>query len=115
MQVRKDKAEKKLVDATRDAELMREKMQRKMDDLATLLKRKEKEFEETMDHLQTDIDSLESERGELKNKLKDITKKTLIEGISKSQASSASAFLAQAAAGGPVSLGPSVPTPVRVS
>jgi hypothetical protein len=48
------------------------------------LKRKEKEFEETMDHLQADIDSLESERGELKDKLKNYSKKALIEGISKS-------------------------------
>ena len=31
---------------------------------------KEKEFEETMDHLQSDIDSLESERGALREKLK---------------------------------------------
>jgi dynactin 1 len=48
------------------------------------LKRKEKEFEETMDHLQADIDSLELERGELKEKLKNYSKKALIEGISKS-------------------------------
>lgn len=32
--------------------------------------RKEKEFEETMDHLQCDIDSLENERGQLRDKLK---------------------------------------------
>lgn len=32
--------------------------------------RKEKEFEETMDHLQQDIDSLETERGALRDKLK---------------------------------------------
>ena len=31
---------------------------------------KEKEFEETMDHLQQDIDSLENERGALREKLK---------------------------------------------
>jgi dynactin 1 len=55
-----------------------------LDDAQQLLKRKEKEFEETMDHLQADIDSLESERGELKEKLKNYSKKALIEGISKS-------------------------------
>lgn len=43
-----------------------------------------------MDHLQADIDSLESERGELKDKLKNYSKKALIEGISKSAASSSS-------------------------
>lgn len=32
--------------------------------------RKEKEFEETMDHLQSDIDSLENERSDLRDKLK---------------------------------------------
>lgn len=44
-----------------------------------MLKRKEKEFEETMDHLQADIDSLETERGELKDKLKNFTKKAILE------------------------------------
>lgn len=38
--------------------------------LAFLYFRKEKEFEETMDHLQNDIDSLEHERGALREKLK---------------------------------------------
>lgn len=38
------------------------------------LSRKEKEFEETMDHLQQDIDSLETERGALRDKLKLYTK-----------------------------------------
>ena len=51
--------------------------------MQTLLKRKEKEFEETMDQLQNDIDSLESERGELKTKLKETTKKVFIESISR--------------------------------
>jgi len=53
-------------------------------DALQLLKRKEKEFEETMDHLQADIDSLQSERGELKEKLKKYSKKALMQGISKS-------------------------------
>lgn len=35
-----------------------------------------------MDHLQTDIDSLESEKGQLKEKLKTITKKPLSSSIS---------------------------------
>lgn len=48
------------------------------------MKRKEKEFEETMDHLQADIDSLESERGELKDKLKNYSKKVFIEGVKSS-------------------------------
>lgn len=35
-----------------------------------LILRKEKEFEETMDHLQKDIDTLEDEKGQLRDKLK---------------------------------------------
>lgn len=37
--------------------------------------RKEKEFESTMDHLQGDIDTLESERGVLRDKLKGFNSK----------------------------------------
>lgn len=50
------------------------------------MKRKETEFEKTMDHLQADIDSLECEKGELKDKLKTYSKKVLIEGIAKNAA-----------------------------
>merc|ERR1740128_703081 len=106
MQVRKDLLEKKLSDSTKDSELMIEKLQRKLDDAHNLLRRKEKEFEETMDHLQADIDSLESERGELKDKVKQMSKKVLIQGISKQP---------NLEAGGPASLGPSIPSPVRDS
>merc|ERR1712062_307011 len=42
MQVRKDKAEKRLSDAAKESELMREKLQRKLDDANETLKRKEK-------------------------------------------------------------------------
>ena len=37
MNVRKDKAEKRLQDATRDADVMREKLQRKLDDTQVYL------------------------------------------------------------------------------
>jgi len=40
-----------------------------------------------MDHLQAGINSLETEKGELKNKLKNYSKKILIEGINKSASS----------------------------
>jgi dynactin 1 len=121
MQIRKDKADKRLTDATRDAEMVREKLQRKLDDTQALLKRKEKEFEETMDQLQTDIDGLENERGELKNKLKETTKKVLLEGISRGNPSLASSLPGgspvslSGGVGGPISLGPSVSAPVRDS
>ena len=75
-----------------------------------LLKKKEKEFEETMDQLQNDIDSLESERGELKTKLKETTKKVFIDSISRATPSQA----ASSAAAGPPSIGPYVPSPIKV-
>merc|ERR1712147_529646 len=58
------------------------------------------------DHLQADIESLENERGELKAKMKTMSKKALIEGLTKS---------VNISPGGPTSLGPSVPSPVRDS
>merc|ERR1719323_494498 len=88
------------------SEMQIEKLNRKLEDAQILLKRKEKEFEETMDHLQADIESLENERGELKDKMKAMSKKALIEGLTKSVSLSP---------GGPTSLGPSVPSPVRDS
>ena len=123
-QIRKDKAEKKLLDSTRDSELVREKLQRKLDDAMGMLKRKEKEFDETLNHFQADIDNLESERGDLKNKLKDITKKTLIQGITQQAATAAavkgltspsSSSSQPLASLQPMSLGPSVPMPVKDS
>ena len=106
MQIRKDLLEKKLSDSGKDSEMMIEKLNRKLEDAQILLKRKEKEFEETMDHLQADIESLENERGELKDKMKTMSKKALIEGLTKS---------VNVSPGGPTSLGPSVPSPVRDS
>jgi len=106
MQVRKDLLEKKLSDSSKDSELMIEKLTRKLDDAHNLLKRKEKEFEETMDHLQADIEGLMSERSELKDRMKAMSKKALIEGLTKS---------ASLSSPGPASLGPSVPSPVRDS
>ncbi|KAG6460713.1 hypothetical protein O3G_MSEX012154 [Manduca sexta] len=70
MQIRRELGERKLSAAARDHELRAEQLQRKLDDAHNQLRRKEKEFEETMDHLQQDIDSLESERGALRDKLK---------------------------------------------
>jgi hypothetical protein len=60
-----------------------------------------------MDHLQADIDLLVSERGELEDWMKMMSKKALIEGLTKSYLSSSSP--------GPASLGPSLLSPVRDS
>lgn len=89
MGVRREFAEKRITNLTKEHELQIEKLQRKLDEAQQQMKRKEKEFEETMDHLQADIDSLESERGELKDKLKNYSKKVFIEGVKSSVASPA--------------------------
>ncbi|XP_033220366.1 dynactin subunit 1 isoform X2 [Belonocnema kinseyi] len=75
MTLRKELAEKRLATQQHEHELNLEKLKRKLEEAQNQLKRKEKEFEETMDHLQTDIDSLESEKGQLKEKLKSYGKK----------------------------------------
>ncbi|XP_060076603.1 dynactin subunit 1-like isoform X2 [Ylistrum balloti] len=82
-QVRMNLVEKKLDNATRDGDERVEKMQRKLDEVQLQMKKKEKEFEETMDTLQSDIDTLEQEKLELKERLKILSKKTLLEGISR--------------------------------
>ncbi|KAF2367871.1 CAP Gly-rich domain [Trinorchestia longiramus] len=89
MMVRRDLAEKKLVNATKDANATIDRLQRKVDDTAMLLRRKEKEYEETMDHLQSDIDSLEVEKGELREKLKNIKKRSLYESMDEKTATAA--------------------------
>ncbi|XP_043222013.1 dynactin subunit 1-like isoform X2 [Amphibalanus amphitrite] len=82
--VRREMAEKKLSGSAKDADLTIEKLQRKLDDANQLLRRKERESEETLNHLQTDLESLESERSELKEKLKLIKKKELLQGLTQS-------------------------------
>ncbi|XP_067303769.1 dynactin subunit 1a isoform X2 [Pseudorasbora parva] len=64
--VRLSLLEKKLDTSTRDADERVEKIQTKLDEALGLLRKKEKEFEETMDALQADIDQLEAEKAELK-------------------------------------------------
>jgi hypothetical protein len=63
---------------------------------------------------QTELDSLESERGELRNKLKESAKKALLDGITR-QGLLGSSGAASLGASGALSLGPSVPNPVKVS
>lgn len=88
MTIRKELAEKKLGNVNKDYELTIEKLQRKLEEAHNIFKKKEKEFEETLDHLQTDIDSLENEKGEMKEKLKSLSKKAMIEGMTKSTSGS---------------------------
>ncbi|KAL0970035.1 hypothetical protein UPYG_G00236240 [Umbra pygmaea] len=75
--VRLSLLEKKLDTSTKDADDRVEKIQTKLDDTLALLKKKEKEFEETMDALQADIDQLEAEKAELKQRLTSQSKMTI--------------------------------------
>lgn len=63
-----------------------------------------------MEHLQSDIDQLEGEKGELKEKIKDITKQTLFKEMNKKMNTGQMVI----GASGPTSLGPSIPKPVMV-
>uniref|UniRef100_A0A673J5I7 Dynactin subunit 1 n=1 Tax=Sinocyclocheilus rhinocerous TaxID=307959 RepID=A0A673J5I7_9TELE len=84
--VRLSLLEKKLDSASKDADERVEKIQMVLDETVSLLKKKEKEFEETMDALQADIDQLEAEKVELKQRIISQSKMTM-EGLRGSQAS----------------------------
>ena len=80
MKIRKELTERKLQVANQEADERIARLQNELDDLTNTLKRKEKENEETMNHLQADIDALESEKGDLKEKIKQLSRKS-VEGI----------------------------------
>lgn len=67
--------------------------QRKLEDNQLLLKRKEKEFNETLEHLQSDMETLEKEKAELKEKLMQSSKKVLLEGLTKTASTPAAPFV----------------------
>nr|KAG5688665.1 hypothetical protein BaRGS_033803 [Batillaria attramentaria] len=82
-QVRVGLIEKKLENANKDADDRVDRIQRKLDEANVQFKKKEKEFEETYDTLQGEIDNLEQEKSELKERLRVLSKKTLLEGLSR--------------------------------
>nr|XP_043878612.1 dynactin subunit 1a isoform X6 [Solea senegalensis] len=106
--VRLSLLEKKLDTSTKDADERVEKIQTKLNENLALLKKKEKEFEETMDALQADIDQLEAEKAELKQRITNQSKMT-IEGLRGSPASGI-ASLVQGVGGVP----PSITGPMEV-
>uniref|UniRef100_A0A8C3RH16 Dynactin subunit 1 n=1 Tax=Cyanoderma ruficeps TaxID=181631 RepID=A0A8C3RH16_9PASS len=115
--VRLSLLEKKLDSASKDADDRVEKIQTKLDETQTLLKKKEKEFEETMDALQADIDQLESEKVELKQRLNNQSKRT-IEGLRGAPASGVASIVSGIAGGvgaGQVPGGGSGPVQVKDS
>ncbi|TNN50489.1 Dynactin subunit 1 [Liparis tanakae] len=108
--VRLSLLEKKLDTSTKDADERVEKIQTKLDENLALLKKKEKEFEETMDALQADIDQLEAEKAELKQRINNQSKMT-IEGLRAAPASGI-ASVVQASSGAGVA--PALAGPVQV-
>uniref|UniRef100_A0A2K6N3J2 Dynactin subunit 1 n=1 Tax=Rhinopithecus bieti TaxID=61621 RepID=A0A2K6N3J2_RHIBE len=97
--VRLSLLEKKLDSAAKDADERIEKVQTRLEETQALLRKKEKsDFEETMDALQADIDQLEAEKTELKQRLNSQSKRT-IEGL-RSPPPSGIATLVSGIAGG---------------
>uniref|UniRef100_A0A3B5B8X7 Dynactin subunit 1 n=1 Tax=Stegastes partitus TaxID=144197 RepID=A0A3B5B8X7_9TELE len=108
--VRLSLLEKKLDTSTKDADDRVEKIQTKLDENLALLKKKEKEFEETMDALQADIDQLEAEKAELKQRINNQSKMT-IEGLRGPPASGIASIVQGSAGAG---LPPSMAGPMQV-
>ncbi|XP_046908043.1 LOW QUALITY PROTEIN: dynactin subunit 1-like [Hypomesus transpacificus] len=102
--VRLSLLERKLDTSTRDADERVEKIQTRLDDSLALLKKKEKEFEETMDALQADIDQLESEKAELKQRLTSQSKMT-IDGLRAQPASGIASIVTGTAGAAPPAAG----------
>ncbi|XP_072434561.1 dynactin subunit 1-like isoform X2 [Chiloscyllium punctatum] len=104
--VRLSLLEKKLDCSSKEADDRVEKIQVKLEETQTLLKKKEKEFDETMDALQADIDQLESEKMELKQRLSSQSKRT-IEGLRGSPGSGIASIVTGTGtvqAGGPITV-----------
>ncbi|XP_062239809.1 dynactin subunit 1-like isoform X6 [Platichthys flesus] len=101
--VRLSLLEKKLDTSTKDADERVEKIQTKLSENLALLKKKEKEFEETMDALQADIDQLEAEKAELKQRINNQSKMT-IEGLRGPPASGIASIVQGSAGGVPLSM-----------
>ena len=79
-QIRRELAERKLSTANKDADDRVVRMQNELDQLKAEMRRKDREYEETMNHLQSDIEALESERGALKDRVKNLASSTPFDG-----------------------------------
>ncbi|KAM3590318.1 uncharacterized protein V6R79_007531 [Siganus canaliculatus] len=106
--VRLSLLEKKLDTSTKDADERVEKIQTKLDENLALLKKKEKEFEETMDALQADIDQLEAEKAELKQRINNQSKMTIEGLVARGPPATGIASMVQGSAGLPASMAGSV-------
>ncbi|XP_078588248.1 dynactin subunit 1-like isoform X48 [Branchiostoma floridae x Branchiostoma japonicum] len=99
--------EKKLDNATKESDSKTEYLKVQLEETNEALRKKEEEFERTMDALQGDIDSLEAEKAELKLRLNQMSKRSLLEGLTRHQAapSGIAAVVAGAASGSDVVTG----------
>jgi dynactin 1 len=95
-QIRIGMMDKRLENMTKESDDRIDKIQQKLDDANITLKRKEKEHEEAMDALQADIDALEREKTELRDRVKELSRKSLMEGIVRQSTSAGSAAAAGA-------------------
>ncbi|XP_033098864.1 dynactin subunit 1-like isoform X3 [Anneissia japonica] len=92
--------EKKLENANKETDDRVRKTESKLAMKDDIIKKKEKEFEETLDHMQVDIDALEKEKAELKQRLTLLSKKTLFEGITRTSSSSVAAMMSSGVGSG---------------
>ncbi|XP_078668169.1 dynactin subunit 1-like isoform X40 [Branchiostoma floridae x Branchiostoma belcheri] len=93
--------EKKLDNANKESDSKTEYLKVQLEETNEALRKKEEEFERTMDALQADIDSLEAEKAELKLRMNQMSKRSLLEGLTRHQAapSGIAAVVAGAASG----------------
>jgi dynactin 1 len=102
LQIRIGMADKRLENAAKESDDKVDRIQQKFDELTMTMKKKDKDHEQAMDALQADIDALENERRELMERIKEMSRKTLMEGIVRQTTTAGLTSLAtqQAAAAG---------------
>ncbi|TGZ41043.1 hypothetical protein CRM22_011236 [Opisthorchis felineus] len=83
MSVRLGLAEKRLENAGKGNEEKISRLEQRLEQMEAQQKRQEHEHEQTVDALQADLEALEQEKAELKEKLKSLSKKALLEGLIK--------------------------------
>lgn len=83
MSVRVSLAEKRLDNVGKGSEEKVSRLEQRVEQLESQQKRKDSEHEQAIDALQSDVEVLEQEKAELKEKLKSLSKKALFEGLIK--------------------------------
>uniref|UniRef100_A0A915JGZ7 Dynactin subunit 1 n=1 Tax=Romanomermis culicivorax TaxID=13658 RepID=A0A915JGZ7_ROMCU len=101
MRVRKEMAESRLHTTGKEGDERIVRLQRQVEEMAADHKKKEAENDKIMDSLQKEIEALEKENDDLKDRYKLLTKKSLLQGISAHGAFDALNKMSQAAASGP--------------